>query len=214
MEAELAFRARAQEGGVRLNPSISIVNVQVNGFEPGAANGEVGDGMGKDWVQAAARHNGASKWRGAYYRFMTVQQGQTRESHTRLHPPFHFFFLPAIVVLVAVGVFELLHAPGLVTAAQLLLIFVVAVVGFLSRTYALKVQDRLIRLEERLRLSALLPTHSHRTIHELSEQQLISLRFASDGELPALAERARAERLGPKAIKALIKEWRPDYWRV
>ena len=145
---------------------------------------------------------------------MAEQQGQSRDTHTRIHPVFHFFFLPAILLLIGFATYEMVHEPSIVPATQLLLILVVAVEGFLSRTYALKVQDRVIRLEERLRLSALLPAHLVPTISNLSERQLVALRFASDEELPTLAERAGAEHLDSKAIKALIKNWRPDYWRV
>ncbi len=145
---------------------------------------------------------------------MAEQRLQTRENHARTHPPFHFFFLPAIALLLAAAVYEVIHAPGLVSAAQLLLILVVATTGTLARTNALKVQDRVIRLEERFRLSALLPADLLPATLGLSEQQLIALRFASDDELPALATRAATENLDPKTIKALITKWRPDYWRV
>lgn len=143
-----------------------------------------------------------------------MPQPQTNENHVRLHPPFHFFFLPAMLLLIAAAIYQFIHQPGLLSAAQLLLVLVVGVVGFLSRTNALKVQDRLIRLEERLRLSTLLPTHSVPMINSLSEHQLTALRFASDEELPALVERVAAEHLNGKAIKASIKKWRPDYLRV
>ena len=145
---------------------------------------------------------------------MSEQRTQTKDNHTRFHAPFHFFFLPAIMFLVAVAVYGVVHAPGLFSAAQLVLVLVVGVAGFLARTYALKVQDRVIRLEERLRLATLAPGTHLPARSELSEQQLIALRFASDEELPALAHRAGAEGLDGKAIKALIKKWRPDYWRV
>jgi hypothetical protein len=145
---------------------------------------------------------------------MTNHPPQTRDNHVRLHPPFHFFFSLAVLLLFAVSVYEAIRNPGLSSAAQVLLVLVVGTVGFLARTYALKVQDRVIRLEEQLRLSHLMDAEYDRTIHALSEAQLVALRFASDDELPSLAKRAAAEHLDGKAIKAAIRNWRPDYWRV
>jgi hypothetical protein len=78
------------------------------------------------------------------------------------------------------------------------------------RTYALKAQDRVIRLEERLRLLKL----QSGGIDELTEAQLIALRFAPDAELPALVQKALAGHMKPKEIKKAIANWRPDYFRV
>ena len=87
------------------------------------------------------------------------------------------------------------------------------VATFKIRIYALKVQDRLIRLEERLRLKELAPALQGR-IGDLTEDQLIGLRFASDGEVAGLAAQALAGNWNRKQIKESIKNWRADHWRV
>jgi hypothetical protein len=83
------------------------------------------------------------------------------------------------------------------------------------RAFAVTVQDRVIRLEERLRMAALLPAELQRRIPEFSAGQLVALRFASDAELAALARRVLDEKIeDPKAIKLLVREWRADHLRA
>jgi len=85
---------------------------------------------------------------------------------------------------------------------------------FKLRLYPLKVQDRVIRLEERLRMERLLPDTLKSRIPELTAGQIVALRFASDAELPALVEKALNGKMEPKAIKQSIQNWRADYFRV
>jgi Family of unknown function (DUF6526) len=139
---------------------------------------------------------------------------QTYANHARLDPPFHFAQIPLAVAALVLSVILLFRNPGLLSG-----LWVVLAIGFVlstmrTRIYALKVQDRVIRLEERLRLAALLPETARPRISELTGQQLIALRFASDSELPTLAMRALNEGLTSKQIKSSIENWRPDYLRV
>jgi hypothetical protein len=85
---------------------------------------------------------------------------------------------------------------------------------FKLRSYPLKVQDRVIRLEERIRLQALAPAEWHTQIYKLTEDQLIGLRFAADDEVVELAKQALEHNLNRKQIKERIKSWRPDNWRL
>jgi hypothetical protein len=145
---------------------------------------------------------------------MPEKKPQTFANHTRFDPLFHFVVAPIFVLTAIGGLIHLIWRPSFHTAA----FFVIAVAALLAvtkmRLYALKVQDRVIRLEERLRLSALCSEPFRPRILELTEDQLTGLRFASDAEVCALAERALNEKLSRKEIKKAIREWRPDYWRV
>ena len=146
---------------------------------------------------------------------------QSFEHHTRWDPAFHFFVLPVFVLGLLMAIVHLVahfstsdfrdnfHACLLILLASALLVAV-----FKIRLYSLKVQDRVIRLEERLRLAMLLPEPLRARIPELTVGQLVALRFASDAELPALAARALNEKLSRADIKKSIKTWRPDNWRV
>jgi hypothetical protein len=139
---------------------------------------------------------------------------QTRANHVRLHPLFHFFVAPVLLVLVAWNIVHVIRRPGTVAVVLLLVVSVLLVLAYLVRSYALKVQDRVIRLEEKLRLTSLLPERLQPRIKELTESQLIALRFASDEELPPLFEKTLNERLTSRQIKEAIVQWRPDNFRV
>jgi len=139
---------------------------------------------------------------------------QDFKHHGRLHPPFHIFsFLFLFLNLIAVIVHLVRHF-SLWNVWLLVMSMVVFVPFLLIRSYAIKVQDRVIRLEERLRLKELAPADWRPQIGRLSVDQCIGLRFASDGEVVALARQALEENLNRKQIKERIKVWRADHWRV
>ena len=139
---------------------------------------------------------------------------QSFSHHTRYDPLFHFFILPVFVITLIATIVHLVRRPGLHSAWMVVVVIAVLVAVFKIRLYALKVQDRVIRLEERLRLATLLDPSLRPRIPEFTEAQLIALRFASDAELPALAARALNEKLAAQDIKKSIQNWRPDHWRV
>ncbi len=145
---------------------------------------------------------------------MAEKMPQTYVNHTRLDPLFHFFLLPIFGGSTFASIFRFWYHPNPTTGWQFLLIAGATVAIFKMRLYSLKVQDRLIRLEERLRLATLLQEPLRSRIAELTEQQLIGLRFASDPEVPNLVERTLSERLSQADIKQVVRVWRPDYWRV
>ncbi len=143
-----------------------------------------------------------------------AQQEQTLKNHTRFDPLFHFFLAPVALLILIWTIVQTVREPGWYTAAHILVALWALIAAFKIRNYALKVQDRVIRLEERLRLKELAPPSFQGRIGDLTEGQLIGLRFASDGEVADLAQRALAGNWNRKQIKEAIKNWRPDNWRV
>lgn len=145
---------------------------------------------------------------------MAEKVPQSLSNHTRYDPPFHFFVLPVFAITVIVAMVHLVSHPGLHSAWLVVFTIAATTVVLRMRMYALKVQDRVIRLEERLRLAILVDKPLRARIVELTESQIVGLRFASDTELPGLAARALSEKLSNAEIKKAVTHWRPDYWRV
>jgi len=139
---------------------------------------------------------------------------QSISNYKRYDPLFHFFVLPVFFIVLVATIIELITRPGLHSAVHVIVMIAFFLALFKIRTYSLKVQDRVIRLEERLRLANLLDASLRPRIPELTESQLIALRFASDGELPALASRALDEKLSGQDIRKSIQHWCPDNFRV
>jgi len=146
---------------------------------------------------------------------MSDSTQQSLKSHGRFDPPYHFFLAIIFTANVIISIVHLVHHVESFYSWWLVVLSVAAfVMLFKMRLYPIKVQDRLIRLEERLRLQSLAPAEWHTQIYRLTEDQLIGLRFAGDDEVVALAKLALEQNLNRKQIKERIKSWRPDNWRV
>jgi hypothetical protein len=139
---------------------------------------------------------------------------QSLKNHGRFDPPYHFFLTFVSIATIVIAIIFAVHH----TSFNSIWLAVIAVAAFVAlfrlRTYPLKVQDRVIRLEERLRLQALAPSEWHGQIYRLTCDQLIGLRFAGDDEVVELAKQALEHNLSRKQIKERIRSWRADNWRV
>lgn len=143
-----------------------------------------------------------------------MSKTQSLKNHARFDPFYHLFISALYLLNLVYAGFHLYRQPSLSSGWYLVLSLAVIVPIFKLRLYPLKVQDRVIRLEERLRLQALAPQQWHAQIYRLNESQLIALRFAADDEVVELAKQALEHNLDRKQIKERIKSWRADDWRV
>ena len=150
---------------------------------------------------------------------MAEKTPQTLKNHVRFDPLFHFFLVPVAAGTIVLEIYRLIRAIiaggfhfSLAWNVVFALAFAVAV--FKLRLYSLKAQDRVIRLEERMRLTTLCAEPLRSRIGELTEGQLIALRFAPDDEVAALAGKALTDKMRSAEIKKAITNWRPDYFRV
>ena len=147
---------------------------------------------------------------------MAIEKPQNLQNHTRLVPPFHMFVLPVLLVNVGWTISRLVKfGISFGSVFGILLALALLLFALFARTFALTVQDRVIRLEMRLRLAEVLPVDLRPRIPEFTVGQLVSWRFASDPELPALARKVLEDKLNErKAIKQLVKDWQGDYLRA
>lgn len=146
---------------------------------------------------------------------MAQPELQTYQNHRRLVWGFHGVTFVLLAVFVGWSGVRLFKAPGVATGIQLGFAVGVLLLFFYARQFAITVQDRVIRLEERHRLARLLPPDLQPHVDRLTPGQLIGLRFAADQEVPDLVRRVQAGELTDReAIKRAIKTWRPDYLRV
>lgn len=140
---------------------------------------------------------------------------QNFEHHVKFVPAYHLGVFFIFFVNFIWCIYRLIHAPSGQTVIELLLSIAFLLVFFYARIFALTVQDRVIRLEMRLRLQQVLPADLRPRVAEFSVSQLVALRFASDEELPVLARKVLDEKIeNRKAIKKMVKNWQPDLLRA
>jgi hypothetical protein len=139
---------------------------------------------------------------------------QTYANHRRFEPMQHFVLTPILLITWVATIWQAYKFPSLHSIWVAVLGFAVLMVALQVRVYALKVQDRVIRLEETLRMQRLLPAELQGRIAELSPKQFVGLRFAADAELADRVREALDEGLSGEAIKKRIQTWRPDMFRV
>jgi Family of unknown function (DUF6526) len=141
---------------------------------------------------------------------------QNYANHSKWVPLFHFFVLPVLLINFFWSIYRWkvssLSWDGLIGMLTALALFLLSL---LARTFAMKVQDRVIRMEERQRCERLLPEELKARLGEITPGQFVALRFASDGELPGLINKVLTDKISDqKTIKQMVKNWRADYLRA
>jgi hypothetical protein len=146
---------------------------------------------------------------------MSQPSPQNFGNHTRYLPAYHFVAVPLLLINFFYALYQAVTHFGWPTVFGLALAVALVLLALLARTMAVTVQDRVIRLEERLRMRALLPADLQPHVDEFTVKQLVALRFAGDGELPALARKVLEGKINDqKAIKKMVANWRADYQRA
>ena len=146
---------------------------------------------------------------------MEKPYNQTFENHRRVVPGYHFFVLPIFALNLGWSLYRLGRSFSSESVLSVLLATAFILLVYYARIFALTAQDRVIRLEMTLRLGQVLPPDLRGRLNEFTLGQLVALRFASDEELADLARSVLAENLTDrKAIKKMIKHWKPDFLRV
>ena len=140
---------------------------------------------------------------------------QNLKNHVRVVPVFHFFVLPMLMVNFVWAAIRAAHFFNAGTVIYALTAAALLLAALYGRMFALTVQNRVIRLEMRLRMQQLLPADLQPRINQFTLAQLIALRFASDAELPQLARKVLDENLtNQKQIKLLVRDWQGDFLRA
>ena len=145
---------------------------------------------------------------------MSEKRPQTYENHTKLVPAFHYVTMPILLLNLVFSLYQMTQIFGFQSLNTVVVALALTVIAVLSRTNALKAQDRVIRLEERLRLQSVLEQDLQPRVNDITTSQLVALRFAPDEELEKLVRLALDSGADKKTLKKAIENWRPDYQRL
>jgi len=144
-----------------------------------------------------------------------MSTGQSYSNHRKYVPPYHFVLAPLLLLNVGYATWSLIADFGFDRLVFLTTALALIIMYLFVRIFPTGVQDRVIRLEERIRFERILPEALKPRIEEFTPAQMVALRFAGDVEIPDLARRVLDENIQDKeAIKKMIKEWREDYHRI
>jgi len=144
-----------------------------------------------------------------------MSETQNLQNHAKLVPGFHFFVLPVLLINLIWSIVDMVRGFSVQSARSAVVALALLMLAFTTRLMALTVQDRVVRLEMRLRLQQLLPADLRPRIPEFTVSQLVSLRFAGDAELPDLARKVLQDKVtNRKAIKQLVRDWQADFLRA
>jgi hypothetical protein len=144
-----------------------------------------------------------------------MAQTQSYKNHIRFFPLFHFFIAPVLMINFFVTLWQLYRQPSGAAAWNVVVALTLVLIATAARLMALTVQDRVVRLEMRLRMQQVLTPDLLSRVNEITRQQFVALRFASDAELPDLTREVLAGKLTTqKAIKERVRQWQPDYFRA
>ena len=144
-----------------------------------------------------------------------ADQEQNFANHARFVPPYHYVAFPILLANLIWRVLGLFDGITVDASLNLLVAVALIIVALFARLFALGAQDRVIRLEMRLRLRELLPEDLQGRINDFTPTQMVGLRFASDAELPDLARKVMDENITKATpIKEMVTNWQPDHFRV
>ena len=146
---------------------------------------------------------------------MSETKTQSYANHVRWVPLYHFVVAPILLLNLVWSIYHLVKGFSFATVMGVLMALAFFGLFLFMRLFALSVQDRLIRLEMRLRLEKILPADLKSRILDLDRAQLVALRFAGDDELPALVREVLEKKLTDRSeIKKRIRNWQADHLRA